>query len=97
MKICRNGWKRAGFERLEWRIAERIEHSWFGREVFADPFLRKESTSQLTLLSDEAYAAGLGRIEAAIAAAESGGRALEFPAGLLLQMVTGYVGQVKSG
>ena len=87
----------AGFERLEWRIAEQIEHSWYGRDVFSDPFLKKESTSQLTLLSDEAYAAGMERIEAAIATAEAEGRSLEFPAGLLLLMITGYVEGKKNG
>lgn len=83
----------AGFERPEWRIAEKIDRSWFGRDVFNDPFLKKESTSQLTLLSDEAYAAGLGRIEADIIAAEAEGRVLEFPSDLLLQMITGYLGK----
>lgn len=82
----------AGFERLEWRIVERIERSWFGREVFEDPFLKKESTSQLALLSDAAYTTGLDRIEVAIATAESEGRVLEFPADLLLQIVTSYIG-----
>ncbi len=93
----RSWMEEAGFERLEWRIVEQIELSWFGREVFNDPFLKKESTSQLTLLSDDAYAVGLERIEAAIAAAESEGRVLEFPAGLLLHMVTGYAGSETNG
>ena len=87
----------AGFELLEWRIAEQIDYSWFGREVFNDPFLKKESTSQLTLLSDDAYAAGLERIEAALTAAESEGRRLEFRSDLLLQMVTGFLGKAKNG
>jgi ubiquinone/menaquinone biosynthesis C-methylase UbiE len=88
------GWMgAAGFERLEWRIAEKIKHSWFGRDVFNDLFLRKESTSQLTLLSDAAYAAGLERIESDLAAAEAEGQALEFPSDLLLQMTIGYLGK----
>jgi ubiquinone/menaquinone biosynthesis C-methylase UbiE len=87
----------AGFEHLEMRIAEQIKRSWFGRDVFNDPFLKKESTSQLALLSDEAYAAGLERIEAAVSEAESGGGAIEFPSDLLLQMIIGYAGKVKSG
>ena len=87
----------AGFERLEWQIAEQIKLSWHGRDVLDDPFLKKESTSQLALLSDDAYAAGLSRIAADLAAAESEGRVLEFPADLELQMITGYIGKSDHG
>ncbi len=87
----------AGFERLEWQIAEQIKLSWHGRDVLDDPFLKKESTSQLSLLSDDAYATGLSRIAADLAAAESEGRVLEFPADLELQMITGYLGKVDHG
>ncbi len=86
------GWlEEAGFERLEWRIAEQIERSWYGRDVYNDPFLKKESTSQLTLLSDEVYAAGIRRIEADLQAAEAQGRVLEFRSDLLLLVITGFL------
>jgi len=80
-----------GFARVEWQVAERILHPLVGREVLNDPFLRKNSTSQLALLSDEAYAVGLRRIEAALAEAEAGGKRLVFPVDIPLAMVTGYV------
>jgi hypothetical protein len=44
-----------------------------GRAALASPFLERRGTSQLALLDDAAYAAGIGRIEAAIAAAAARG------------------------
>ncbi len=67
-------WLRAaGFDHLERRTVQSIRDRWLGRAVFADPFLQKNSTSQLILLSDAAYAAGLARLEADIARAEARG------------------------
>ncbi len=86
------GWMRqSGFTGLEWRAAEQIDHAWVGREVFTDPFLRKESTSQLTLLSDEDYAAGMQRLEESVAEAESQGKEIRFPSILTLGMWIGHV------
>jgi ubiquinone/menaquinone biosynthesis C-methylase UbiE len=46
--------------------AESIRQVQRGRQVLADPFLRPSSTSQLALLSEPAYRAGLARIEAVL-------------------------------
>ncbi len=80
----------AGFERIKWRPVERIEDHKVGREVFSDPFLQKDSCSQLTLLTDEGYAAGLRRIAAALSEAE--GASLTFATDLLQAMLVGRVG-----
>ena len=82
----------AGFEGIEWKLVERIEDQKEGRAVFADPFLQKDACSQLTLLTDEAYAAGLRRIGAALAKAEAEGRLLTFPTDLWQAMLIGQVG-----
>ena len=87
----------AGFEHIEWRVAEQIKRSWFGQDVFNDPFLKKESTSQLALLSDDVYASGMRRIAADLALAESDGRVLEFPSDLELPMAIGHVGKADHG
>ncbi len=63
-----------------------------GRAVLADPFLRQDAVSQLALLSAEAYAAGLRRIEGALAEAEEAGEVLVFPDDLSLAMLTAYKG-----
>ena len=82
----------AGFERIEWQLVERIEDHKVGREVFSDPFLQKDACSQLTLLTDEGYAAGLRRIATALCEAEAAGESLTFATDLLQAMLVGRVG-----
>jgi ubiquinone/menaquinone biosynthesis C-methylase UbiE len=78
----------AGFEEAAWRAVDRIHDPKVGRAVLADPFLQKESCSQLALLSDEEYAAGLRRIEAALARAEAAGETIVFHSDLTLHLLT---------
>lgn len=80
----------AGFEQIELREVERVEDLRQGRAVLADPFLPKHSTSQLALLSDEAYAAGVRRIEATLQDAEARGKTIIFPSEFSIEMMTGY-------
>jgi SAM-dependent methyltransferase len=81
----------SGFQQVEWRFVEQIVDHKVGRSVLDDPYLQKEAVSQLTLLSDTAYAAGLARIETALTAAEAAGETLTFPTDLLLAMLAGWV------
>jgi SAM-dependent methyltransferase len=78
-----------GFEQVECRIVERLGHDLVGRAVLDHPFLRKGSCSQLALLSDEAYAEGLRRIEAALERAASRAVEIVFPVDTPLAMVSG--------
>lgn len=70
-------------ERVELSIVEVASARFVGRDILSDPFLVKESNSLLALLSDEVYAEGLRRIEAA---ADTGA---EFYSELQFGMVTG--------
>ena len=79
----------SGFDQVERRVAEHITRHFVGREVLGDYFLQKHSTSQLVLLTDEAYAAGVRRIEAALATAEAEGKTLVFPNDLFLAILVG--------
>ena len=81
----------SGFDRVEWRVAERIVHPLFGQEVLHDPFLQKHGTSQLALLTDEAYAAGLSRIKSVLVWAEKAGEIPAFPVDISLNMLVGRV------
>ena len=81
----------AGFERIEWRLVERIEDHKVDRGVFSDPFLQKDACSQLALLSDESYAAGLRRIATALAESEAKGASITFPTDLWQAMLVGWV------
>lgn len=81
----------AGFDRVEWRVAARIVDTRVGTEVWDDPMLLQQTTSQLAVLSEDAYAAGVARIEAALAGATAAGTELVFPVDISLAMVTGRV------
>ncbi len=78
----------AGFRQITWRVAEHIVDPKFGREVLEDPFLEKNATSQLVLLTDEAYVEGLRRIQTAVKASEAAGEqeifAVDIPIGIVV-------------
>ena len=58
----------AGFGQISSRVVHVVDVTFVGEEVFGDAFLAKNATSQLAMLSDEAYEAGMGRMRAAVAA-----------------------------
>ncbi|NLG51258.1 MAG: methyltransferase domain-containing protein [Chloroflexi bacterium] len=78
-----------GFERITLQPVEHIIDAKRGREVLDDPFLQKHAVSQLALLSDEAYAAGIQRIRADLAQAEARGETLHFATDLLISLLVG--------
>jgi hypothetical protein len=88
-KTARHWMAEDGFEELEWRKVERIVDPKYGRRVFDDPFLKKNSCSQLALLTEEAYQTGLERIEADLAEAEARGETLVFATDILTAMLAG--------
>jgi hypothetical protein len=79
-----------GLGGIEWRVVERIARQYTGREVLSDHFLQKNGTSQLTLLTDEAYSAGMRRIESAVAEAEARGKTILFPVDISITIIIGY-------
>jgi ubiquinone/menaquinone biosynthesis C-methylase UbiE len=79
----------AGLVQVSSGIADRVVHSLTGREVLQSPFLQKGGTSQLALLTEEAYAAGLERIKGDLLQAEKIGVSLEFVVDISLALVTG--------
>lgn len=81
----------AGFARISWSVAERILDPKIGRAVLEDPFLEKDATSQLALLSEAAYTTGLQRIQAAIKTAEAARERIVFPVDIPVGMVVGRV------
>ena len=79
----------AGLIEISWRLVERIYDPKQGRRVLSDPFLEKNAASQLALLSDQEYAAGIKRIQRALAKAEAAGDNLVFPVEILSYMLVG--------
>ena len=80
----------AGFEHSDLRHVEHIVDHKEGSAVLQDPFLNKEATSQLALLSQEAYNAGLDRIKKSLREAEKNGKEIIFPVDLQLNMLVGW-------
>jgi ubiquinone/menaquinone biosynthesis C-methylase UbiE len=83
-------WMReAGFSKVEAQTIESLGEVKRGRQVYDDPFLKKTATSQFALLSDEAWQAGLERIQSAIVLAEKEGREIVFESCWPVKMLTG--------
>jgi ubiquinone/menaquinone biosynthesis C-methylase UbiE len=81
----------AGFQEIHWQPVEWVLDDKVGRAVLDDPFLQKHAVSQLALLSDEAYQAGIEKIKAALNLAESRGETLVFKVALRLDLLTGKI------
>jgi SAM-dependent methyltransferase len=79
----------AGFVECERLSGASLQQDFAGKEVFRDPILQKDGASQLSLLSDDEFAAGMARIRAALDRETAGGREIIFPAHLSLPAVIG--------
>jgi ubiquinone/menaquinone biosynthesis C-methylase UbiE len=79
-----------GFERTGSEIVEHIQSSYCGQDVFNDPFLKKNATSQLALIGDEAYQVGIKHIKDAITKSETSGEEFIFESVLRIQMLVGF-------
>ena len=76
-----------GFELITWHPVQWIHDSKQGTAVLEDPFLEKNATSQLALLSEAEYQAGLERIQAALQTAKVKGENLNFVCDLRLDLL----------
>lgn len=86
------GWmKNADFEQVNRGVAGTIKHDLVGKDVFRDPILQKNGTSQLALLSDEAFNQGLTRIMDAVKEGEALGERVIFPTNISLPIVCGFL------
>lgn len=81
----------AGFVRCERRLAARIEHDFVGSRVLNDPILQKNGTSQLALLTEEAFENGMARIRETLRLAQSCGEKIVFRTRIALPVVIGFV------
>jgi ubiquinone/menaquinone biosynthesis C-methylase UbiE len=79
----------AGFNHLSAEPAERIQATFTDDSVFQDPFLIRESTSQLLLISEESYLEGKRAVAAAVAKASREGRSIFFRVNLGLFVTVG--------
>jgi ubiquinone/menaquinone biosynthesis C-methylase UbiE len=70
--------EQAGFRGIQRQVVDGISRNFVGRQVLSDPFLQKTACSQLALLSEAEYSAGMASLEQAIQRAEQEGSVLEF-------------------
>jgi ubiquinone/menaquinone biosynthesis C-methylase UbiE len=87
----------AGFTGCERSLAARIVHDFMGPEVLGDPILHKDGTSQLSLLTEQAFQQGMARIKDSLQLAEREGRTAVFPTDIALPMVVGFVSKGMYG
>jgi ubiquinone/menaquinone biosynthesis C-methylase UbiE len=80
-----------GFVRCATRIADHLHHEWPARAALDLGLLDQRSTSQLTLLTDAQYAAGIARIRAACADADARGSDLMLSSDVRLWATTAWL------
>lgn len=84
-------WLRAvGFQQVSSPVIQYIDHEIRGEAIFEDYHLRKESCSQLILLSNEAYQTGLDRMRERINRAKASGETIVFRTTLKNRMCHGF-------
>jgi len=83
----------AGFEAIEWHPLHWIRDDKQGWEVLDDPFLQKHAVSQLAILSEADYDAGIEKIKRALKKAEEKNETLIFPTRLRLDLLVGTKSQ----
>lgn len=84
-------WMRAsGLEGVAATVVERIRRRFVGGEILEDYFLQRKASSQLAILSDEAWAQGLQRIRRAIQKGEQEGAPPIFEVDLALVLICGW-------
>ncbi len=83
--------KQAGFSSPKLESTAVIRRCLYGDQVWQDPFLNKYSCSQLALLSQEAYEAGLRRIREALEQAGPDRETIQFQADIHMQMLSARV------
>jgi SAM-dependent methyltransferase len=82
------GWLlEAGFTECDLRLVEYIHDPKTGADVLSDPYLEKNATSQLALLSEAEYAHGIERIKKALASSTQANEELVFHSDIYLYML----------
>jgi len=78
----------AGFSEINLKPARHIHDPKTGRAILDDPFLERNAASQLALVSNQEYQAGIGRIREALAAAEARSEDLVFACDIYQSMLS---------
>jgi ubiquinone/menaquinone biosynthesis C-methylase UbiE len=79
-----------GFQNISSETVEHIQNTHMGRSVLKEPFIKHNATSQLALLSEGEYQAGIQRIKTAIEEAEAKNEQIVFSSDIQVKMFLGY-------
>jgi len=79
-----------GFQNISSQNVEHILNVHMDGGILHDPFLKQNASSQLALLSEEVYEAGIEKIKQAIAEAKSRNSQLTFSSDIYVKMFLGY-------
>jgi len=79
-----------GFQNISSQNVEHILNVHMDASVLNDPFLKQNGSSQLALLSEEVYQAGIEKIKQAIAEAKSHNNQITFSSDIYVKMFLGY-------
>ncbi len=82
--------KEGGFQNTSSETVEYIHNVHIGKNVLNDPFLKHNATSQLALLSDETYQAGIKKINKTLKNAAPSGELITFRSDFPVKMLLGY-------
>jgi hypothetical protein len=72
------------------KTVEHIRNIHMGRSVLKEPFIKHSATSQLALLSEGEYQAGIQKIKTAIEEAEAKNEQVVFSSDIQVKMFLGY-------
>ncbi len=82
--------KDEGFQKVSSRVVEHIHNVHVGEGVFKDPFIKRNATSQLALLEEAAYQAGLKKITDALTQARAKDERIVFRSEIFVKMLLCY-------
>jgi ubiquinone/menaquinone biosynthesis C-methylase UbiE len=82
--------EQAGFKNISSQSVEHIQNIHVGDAVLRDPFIKHNATSQLALLSNETYQAGLKKIGEALAVSKERNENIVFHSEIRVKMFLGY-------
>ena len=79
-----------GFQTISSQNVEHILNVHMDASVLHDPFLKQNASSQLALLSEEVYQAGIEKIKLAISEAKLRNVQITFSSDIYVKMFLGY-------
>lgn len=87
--VIKNSMKKAGFQDIQRQDVEHILNVFVDEGVLNDPFIKHNATSQLALLGNEVYTAGIEKIKVDLKNAQLNNNQIIFKSDFWVKMFTG--------